>query len=136
MSVIGSTVDGEVGMAETEFRAFQPFFVEHDPPRVPTEGEELDMPVVVRNYTEKAQAVNLEIKPESWFELTGPQQKQTEIPAGDAARETFRFRATATTDEGKQRITATGAEEASDAVEKPVSFHPDGQEVAVTDTCV
>jgi hypothetical protein len=136
MSVIGSTVDGEVGTAETEFRAFQPFFVEHDPPRVLTEGDEIDLPVVLRNYTDKAQAVNLEIKPESWFALLGPPQKQAEIPAGDAARETFRFRAIAMTDEGKQRITATGSEEASDAVEKPVSVHPDGQEMAVTDSRV
>src|SRR5262250_3560879 len=38
MSVVGSTVDGEIGIAEKEFRAFQPFFAEHDPPKVLTEG--------------------------------------------------------------------------------------------------
>ena len=133
MSVIGSTADGEVGTAETEFRAFQPFFVEHDPPRVLTEGDEINLPVVLRNYMDKAQEVELEIKPESWFALLGPQQKRAEIAVRDAARETFHFRAITTVDDGKQRITATG-KEASDAIEKPVSVHPDGQEVAVTDS--
>jgi hypothetical protein len=133
MSVIGSTIDGEVGTAETEFRAFQPFFVEHDPPRVLTEGDRIDLPVVLRNYMEKAQEVELEIKPESWFALLGPAQKRAEVAARDATRETFPLRAIASIDEGRQRITAT-AQEASDAIEKPVRVHPDGQEVAITDS--
>src|SRR5262249_61075976 len=49
MSVVGSTVDDEIGVAETEFRAFQPFFAEHDPPKVLTEGDEISLPVVLRN---------------------------------------------------------------------------------------
>jgi hypothetical protein len=134
MSVIGSTLDGEVGMAETEFRAFQPFFVEHNPPRVLTEGDEIELPVVLRNYLEKAQTVELEIKPEGWFTLLGASEKHAvEVAARDAARETFRFRAISMVDDGRQRITAS-AEEANDAIEKPVSVHPDGQEIALTDS--
>ena len=34
MVVVGSTEDGQIGMAEKEIKAFQPFFVDHDPPRV------------------------------------------------------------------------------------------------------
>ncbi|HQR33811.1 MAG TPA: MG2 domain-containing protein, partial [Blastocatellia bacterium] len=34
LSVIGSTVDGQIGFAEKDFTAFQPFFAELDPPRV------------------------------------------------------------------------------------------------------
>jgi hypothetical protein len=131
MSVIGSTVDGEVGTVEKEIRAFQPFFVEHDPPRVLTEGDEIQLPVVLRNYLDKQQTVKLDIKPEDWFMLTGPAQRSADVPAGEAARETFNFRAVASVREGKQRITATGTE-ASDAIEKPVSVHPDGQELART----
>ena len=44
MSVVGSTVDGEIGIVEKEFRAFQPFFAEHDPPKVLTEGDEISLP--------------------------------------------------------------------------------------------
>ncbi|MGB7921899.1 MAG: MG2 domain-containing protein [Pyrinomonadaceae bacterium] len=135
MSVIGSTLDGEIGTAETEFRAFQPFFVEHDPPRVLTEGDEIDLPVVLRNYMEQAQSVDLSIKPESWFALLGPAQKRSQIAARDSTRETFPLRAVASVDDGRQRITATGTE-ASDAIEKPVRVHPDGQEAAITDSQV
>ncbi len=57
MSVIGSTENGELGVAETEFKAFQPFFVEHDPPRVLTEGDQISLPIVLRNYLEREQPV-------------------------------------------------------------------------------
>jgi hypothetical protein len=129
--VIGSTEDGRIGTVEKDIKAFQPFFIEHDPPRVLTEGDEIFLPVVVRNYLSQAQRVDLEIKPESWFSLVGPAQKQTSVVAGDALRETFDFRVTASVKDGKQRITARGSDE-QDAIEKPVSVHPDGQELSVT----
>ncbi|HUQ34384.1 MAG TPA: alpha-2-macroglobulin family protein, partial [Pyrinomonadaceae bacterium] len=131
MAVIGSTQNGEVGIVEKEIRAFQPFFVEHEPPRVLTEGDEIQLPVVLRNYLDKSQAVELEIKPESWFALLGPGNKRAEVASNDSSRETFDFRAVASVRDGKQRITAKGSE-ASDAIEKPVSVHPDGEERAVT----
>jgi hypothetical protein len=131
MSVVGSTVDGEIGIAEKEFRAFQPFFAEHDPPKVLTEGDEISLPVVLRNYLEKTQTVSAEVKPESWFELLGAARKRAEVQAGDAGQVVFDFRAIAPVKDGKQRVTAFGSD-ASDAVEKPVSVHPDGEEVAQT----
>jgi hypothetical protein len=131
MAVIGSTQNGEVGIVEKEIRAFQPFFVEHDPPRVLTEGDEIQLPVVLRNYLDKSQAVELEMKPENWFALLGPGSKRAEVAAGESSRETFDFRAVASVRDGKQRITAKGSE-ASDAIEKTVSVHPDGEERAVT----
>ena len=129
--VIGSTEDGRIGTTEKEIKAFQPFFVEHDPPRVLTEGDEISLPVVVRNYLSQAQKVDLEIKPESWFSLLGPAQKQTSVVAGDAQRETFDFRVIASVKDGKQRITARGSDD-HDAIEKPVTVHPDGEELSVT----
>ena len=130
MSVIGSTEDGQIGTVEKEIKAFQPFFVEHDPPRILTEGDEISLPVIVRNYLDRAQTVNLQIKPESWFALLGPATKSVNVAAGDATRGTFDFRASASVKDGKQRITATAAE-ANDAIEKPVTVHPDGEERSV-----
>lgn len=127
MSVIGSTEDGELGSAEAEIKSFQPFFDEHDPPRVLTEGDQISLPVVLRNYLERAQTVDLEIKPESWFELQGSAHQTANVPAGDAARQTFDLKAVASVKDGKQRITARSSE-ASDAIEKPVTVHPDGEE--------
>jgi hypothetical protein len=131
MAVIGSTADGEIGIAEKEFRAFQPFFAEHDPPKVLTEGDEIALPIVLRNYLDKTQTVNAEIKPDGWFELLSGARKRAEVRAGDAGQVIFDFRATASIGNGKQRITAFGSD-ASDAIERPVSVHPDGQEVAQT----
>ena len=131
MMVIGSTEDGRIGTTEKDIKSFQPFFVEHDPPRVLTEGDEIALPVVVRNYLSQAQKVDLEIKPESWFSLLGPAQKQTSVVAGDAKRETFDFRVIASVKDGKQRISARGSDE-QDAIEKPVTVHPDGEELSVT----
>lgn len=132
MSVIGSTEDGRLGTAEQEFLAFQPFFVEHDPPRVLTEGDEISLPVVLRNYLPKPQGVDVEMKPESWFALGGAARQHTDVSAGDAARPIFDFRAVASIKDGKQRVTALGSE-ASDAIEKPVTVHPDGEERSQTD---
>jgi hypothetical protein len=132
VAVVASTEDGLVATSEKEIKAFQPFFVEHEPPRVLTEGDEISLPVVVRNYLEREQKVDLQIKPESWFSLLGPAQKRSVVVAGDAKRETFDFRAISSIEDGKQRITAIGAD-ADDAIEKPVSVHPDGEEVSVTD---
>ncbi|HYW73767.1 MAG TPA: alpha-2-macroglobulin family protein, partial [Pyrinomonadaceae bacterium] len=131
MSVIGSTEDGEVGMVEKEITAFQPFFVDHDPPRILTAGDQISLPVVVRNYLNRAQNVNLDLKPESWFTLLGPAAQHLNVPAGDATRGTFDFRAVTPVKDGKQRITAI-AGDANDAIEKPVTVHPDGEEKSVT----
>ncbi|MBA3241676.1 MAG: carboxypeptidase regulatory-like domain-containing protein, partial [Acidobacteria bacterium] len=135
MSVIASTEDGQLGTFEKEFQAFQPFFVEHDPPRILTEGDEISLPVVLRNYLERAQGVDLEITSEPWFTLTGPARQRAEVASGDAARPTFDFRAVASISDGKQRITAKGPD-ASDAIEKPVTVHPDGEEKTQTSATV
>jgi hypothetical protein len=131
LAVIGSTASGEMGMAEKEILAFQPFFVEHDPPRILTEGDELQLAVVLRNYLDKPQSVKLQIKPENWFALLGPSEKRAEVAAGDNTRQTFDLRAVASVKDARQRITATGVD-ANDQIEKPVSVHPDGQEIAKT----
>jgi hypothetical protein len=135
MSVIASTEDGAVGTAEKEILAFQPFFIEHDPPRALTEGDEIALPVVLRNYLDKPQSLDLEIKPEAWFTLLTPARRKTAIAAGDASRQVFEFRATASVDDGKQRVSALGSE-TSDAVEKTVSVHPFGEEKTDTLTQV
>jgi len=131
MSVIGSTEDGEMGTAETEIKSFQPLFVEHDPPRVLTEGDQISLPVVVRNYLERSQAVDLEMKPESWFTLQSPPRQRATVPAGDSARQIFEVKAVASVKDGKQQVTARGSD-ASDAIEKLVTVHPDGEEKTQT----
>jgi len=127
MAAVASNLAGQIGFAEKEIRSFQPFFMEHEPPRVLTAGDEIALPVVLRNYLEKPLTLQLEMKPENWFTMLGPARKEAQVPAGDVSREIFQFRASAATRTGKQRVTAAGVA-AGDAVEKPVHVHPDGEE--------
>jgi hypothetical protein len=127
LAVIASTKEGEIATAEKEIRAFQPFFAEHDPPKFLTEGDEISLPVVLRNYLDRAQAIDVTIDPQSWFHMLGPEKQHAEAAAGGTARAIFPFRAVAKVKEGKQRVTAIGTE-ASDAIEKKVTVRPDGEE--------
>jgi hypothetical protein len=129
LSLLASDKDGRVGYLQKELQAFQPFFVEHDPPKILTAGDELQLPVVVRNYLEKPQTVSVTMKPESWFTLLGDSSQELSVPAGDSSNAIFGFRATAFIHEGKQRVTAAN-HALGDAVEKPVTVHPNGREDA------
>jgi hypothetical protein len=129
MSVIASTEGGQVGVAEKELRTFQPLFLEHDPPKVLTEGDRIHLPVVIRNYTAKSQSLETELRVESWFSpLSAPRQSIT-VAANSDASSIFSFRADHSVRKGKQRVT-THNSETGDAVEREVLVHPDGQEIS------
>lgn len=130
-----STEDGELGKAEQQFTVFKPFFVDHDPPPVLTQNDEIFLPVLVRNYLATSQTVDLDLTPESWFAITGDSQKHTQVAAGETAREIFPFRVTAAVAQGKQRITAIGRD-GDDAIERKVSVHPDGEEQESTQSVI
>jgi len=133
LSAVASTEKGEIASAEKDIRAFQPFFVEHDPPRFLTEGDEIDLPVVLRNYLNHSLRMNVAMKPENWFVPMSSITAKADVPAGDAATEIFKFRASAPVKDGKQRITATGAVAGpGDAIERTVTVRPNGEEKSDT----
>jgi len=135
MSVIGSTVNGQMGMAETELRTFQPFFVEHDPPKILTQGDQIQLPVVLRNYLDKPQEVNVKLDPAAWFSLLGPSEQRIKVPANQDAIAPFLISATQSVHDGKQRVSAAN-HQTGDAVERTVSVHPDGEDVTQTAAAV
>ncbi len=135
LTAIASTKNGELGRAEKDLRAFQPFFVEHDPPRILTQGDEIAYPLVLRNYLDHAQRLKASIKPEKWFTLLGLAELPVTVEAGDAARAVFRYRAVNVVTDGKQQVSAANAE-ISDAAQKPVDVHPFGRPTTVTATSV
>lgn len=129
MSVLASNEAGQVGIAEKELRSFQPFFVESDPPRILTVGDQLSLPIVLRNYTAGPLTVLTEMQPAPWFKLlTAAKQNMTVPPNGDATS-VFTFRADQSERNAKQRVTARNTE-AGDAVEREIAIHPDGQEIS------
>jgi hypothetical protein len=131
MSVIGSTMNGQLGMAETELRTFQPFFVDHDPPKILTQGDQIQLPVVLRNYMDKPQEVNVKLDPAPWFSVSGASEQQIKVLANQDAVAPFLISADKSVHDGKQRVSAAN-HQTGDAVERTVSVHPDGEDVTQT----
>jgi uncharacterized protein YfaS (alpha-2-macroglobulin family) len=129
MSVIASTTSGQIGVAEKELRSFQPFFVESDPPKVLTEGDQISQPVVLRNYQEKPETIVAELRPEAWFSMVSKPQQRLTVEAGGDARAVFTYRAIKSAKAAKQSVTARNAS-TGDAVEQELRVHPNGQEIS------
>ncbi|HRH40055.1 MAG TPA: MG2 domain-containing protein [Pyrinomonadaceae bacterium] len=130
---IASTKNGKIGIAEKEVRAFQPFFVDLDPPKFLTEGDEIYLPTQVRNYTEAKQKVGVTMSKSDWFSFLTPELQKLEVPSGDSGNAVFGFKTISAIKGGKQRVTAI-ANKVSDAIEKPVTVRPNGEEIVKTDS--
>ncbi|HEV8590639.1 MAG TPA: MG2 domain-containing protein, partial [Pyrinomonadaceae bacterium] len=133
MYTIASTKDGKIGFAEKEATSFQSFFVDLDPPKFLTTGDEIFLPTQVRNYTEKKQNVNVTMAAADWFSLLSDGTKQIGVDSGASENAVFGFKAVTPVKEGKQRVTAI-AESDSDAIERPVTVRPDGREIVNTES--
>ncbi len=133
MYTVASTKNGKVGFAEKEVTAFQAFFVDLDPPKFLTNGDEIYLPTQVRNYTEKKQMVDVTMSPANWFSFIDQDKKQVDVASGQTENAVFGFKAITPIKDGKQRVTAM-AEADSDAIEKPVTVRPDGREIVATDS--
>jgi hypothetical protein len=129
VAVIGSTIDGRIAETSTEIKAFQPFFVDLDPPQVLTTGDEIALPVPVRNYLDAAQRVAVEVSRPPALQLVQPPKPALSIAASSSANSVLQLRAAASAGAARLRVTARGAD-FGDAIEKPVSIHLDGEPVS------
>ncbi len=133
IGVIASTANGDVGIAEREIKAFQPFFAELEPPKFLTVGDEIKLPVAIRNYLSDRQTVKAEMARGDWFQFLNEPTQTAEIAPDSSANAVFDFQATKAVKNGKQKVTAIGTS-AGDAIEKPVTVKPNGQEIVTTQT--
>jgi uncharacterized protein YfaS (alpha-2-macroglobulin family) len=131
LHALASTVDGRIGVLDQTFKTFQPFFVDLDAPQVLTMGDEITLPVNLRNYTDHALALPVTAKPAAWFTLFTPAAVEASVPSNGTTPVIFGFRAGRSVEAGPLNITAANAHE-GDAVEKTVRVHPDGEPRAVT----
>jgi CD109 antigen len=131
LHALASTVDGRIGELDQTFKTFQPFFVDLDVPQVLTVGDEISLPVNLRNYTDHGLSLPVIVKPADWLTLLTTPRMEAVVPANGSTPLVFGFRAAAASEAGPFRITATNAHE-GDAVEKTVRVHPDGEPRAVT----
>jgi hypothetical protein len=131
MHALASTIDGRVGALESTFRTFQPFFIDLDTPQVLTQGDEITLPVNLRNYTAQSLTLPVIVKPADWFRALTPIVQHITVPGGNSARLNFGFRAAHAIDDGPLQMTASNGRQ-GDAVEKKVRVHPDGKPRTVT----
>lgn len=130
---VASTKNGKIGIAEREVTAFQPFFVDLEPPKFLTDGDEIFLPTPIRNYTDAKQKVGVTMTKADWFTLLSPEKQTVEVASGASENAIFGFKATQVVKDGKQRVTAIAAKD-SDAMEKPVTVRPNGQEIVRAET--
>lgn len=67
VSGIASGLTGRLGGAVTRMRAFQPFYVDMLLPQRLTRTDEVEVPVVVHNYSARAATVTLQLKGSDWL---------------------------------------------------------------------
>jgi hypothetical protein len=131
LHALASTVDGRFAALDQTFKSFQPFFVDLDAPQVLTVGDEITLPVNLRNYTTHTLALPVTVKPADWFTLLTPSIANATIPSNGTTPVVFGFHATKAVEAGPLNITASNGHE-GDAVEKTVRVHPDGEPRSVT----
>jgi hypothetical protein len=128
IAAIASTEDGRITEADNEFRSFQPFFVDFNPPPILTENDQLDLPVTIRNYENRDQKVSVSIQPNDWSAISGSSTQQVTVTADSSAKVSYTIQAKGATDAAHERIVGVAAH-SRDAIEKTIRVHPDGQEV-------
>ena len=115
-------------IASTLLRAFQPFFLDFNPPPVLTSGDQIELPATVRNYVDHQQKVAVELQPNDWSSAQGLVTRRLTVAPNSSANVGYSIRALTTSGQVRQRITAIAGRN-RDAIEKPIRIHPDGQEV-------
>jgi len=117
---IASTADGQFGVSETSIRSFQPIIADFSPPQVLTVGDEINLPVPIRNYSDKTQDLGVSVKADESFEFPGLKENwRISVGAEKSKNAELKIKAQVPIEVGKIRITAAGKAD-GDAVEKPI----------------
>jgi hypothetical protein len=119
--------DGRLGALQVPLRVFQPFFVDLNLPVALTRGDEVAIPVVVYNYLDKPQTVELALNKADWFERLDDGPARLELKPGEVRSTSYRLRVTRVGSQTLQ-VTARGAGVA-DALRRVIEVVPDGRRV-------
>jgi uncharacterized protein YfaS (alpha-2-macroglobulin family) len=119
--------DGQLGATQAPIRVFQPFFVDLNLPVTLTRGDEVAIPVVVYNYLDRPQTVQLVLENAAWFERLDEASKRVELKPNEVRSTSYRLRARQVGNFELQ-VTARGSGIA-DALKKPIEVVPDGRRV-------
>ncbi|MHB9045266.1 MAG: MG2 domain-containing protein [Pirellulales bacterium] len=127
LSASAITAAGQLGADQASLRVFQPFFVDLNLPVALTRGDEVAVPVVVYNYLDKPQTVELNLAGGAWFKLLGEPAQKVELAAGQVRSVAYRIRAEKV---GRFELEVSArAGGVADAVKRPIAVSPDGNRV-------
>lgn len=118
---------GKLGAARESIRVFQPFFVDLDLPVALTRGDEVAVPVVVYNYLDAPQTVELKLAEAAWLERLDDAGKKLELAAGEVRSVSYRIRAKKV-GRHELEVEARGGKVA-DAIKRQIEVVPDGRRV-------
>jgi len=125
-----NSVNGALGSNSKGLVVFQPFFVDIDLPVQLTVGDQVDLPVVVYNYLESPQEVDLELNVEGPMEVLSSRLRSLQLEPNQVLGLRYRVRATSV---GTVQLTVTGqAEGEADAVRRSLRITPDGDPIEQT----
>ncbi|MBE0523549.1 MAG: alpha-2-macroglobulin [Methanosarcinales archaeon] len=123
LHAVSSSPEG-IGIAETDLRVFQDFFVDPDLPYAVTRGEEFPVTIQVYNYLDKEQQVTVTLKATNWFDILGSSKETITVPANSVQQVRFTIKPTQV---GTQLVEITGQTTSkADAVKKQVIVEPEG----------
>ncbi len=128
----GSAVsaDGRLGAWQQGLRVFQPFFVDFQLPVALTRGDEVTVPVVVSNYLNEPQIVEVHLADLDWAQRLGTPATQTlRMKANEVRAVEYRLHVSHA---GRQRLNVVAkSERFGDAVERSIDVRPEGHKVEV-----
>jgi uncharacterized protein YfaS (alpha-2-macroglobulin family) len=112
--VLASTVDGRWAEVSADLRAFQPFFLDLETPQVLTEGDRVELPYAVRDYSQNVANPEIRFEKNEWGEVGTATGGSVSVQALKSSRKAV-----------LQATVVAGA--ASDAVRKTLEVRPDGE---------
>lgn len=126
VSALASSMNGEIGSADSPLRVFQDFFIDLDLPVAVTQGDSISIPVALYNYLPREQEVRMTLKPEPWFEIKGENTKLAKLAPNQVIAVYFPVKITKL---GKHTLTVEArSDSAADAIKKDLTVNPNGEE--------
>jgi uncharacterized protein YfaS (alpha-2-macroglobulin family) len=130
MAMLASTTHGSLGTGSASIKVFQDFFTDLDLPVTLTQGDRVELPVAIYNYTGNSGDVKLQLKPDDWYSLVDDSaDKSIAVDSGRVGAAHFTLEAKRI---GKFSLTLSshiaGAPNHADIVVREIEVVPNGRE--------
>ncbi len=127
VTVSGVTADGRLGSTTETLKVFQPFFVDMNLPVALTRNDEVEVPLVVYNYSDQKQTVDLTLEDAPWFDRLDAAARTVEVGPREVKSLSYRLKVTKV---GHQTLTVKArAGDVADAVKREIEVLSDGRRV-------